>query len=129
VATIIPMPIEKREPPEPPQPIDDWDRWVSVAFVGIASASDYDDDLAHGSQQLLLWTLLEKKFADVPDAPPFTDFPDAPPSPDDTAAFARYAVKRLLKALTASGEEKRIAAEAAHAVFERLVIRGDWGVP
>ena len=119
MTNIIPMPIEKRGPPEPPQPVDDLDRWVSVLFI---CTGLYDDD---GSRELLLHTLLTQKFSDVPDAMPsqlrdeiLRELRD--PSPNRavlTAALARYAVKRLLKALTANDEERRRARQASDATF------------
>lgn len=98
---------------KPPQPVDDIDRWVSVMFIacGIKGADD------EGARQLLLFSLLQK-FADIPDAPPTQNFSALA---RDVPALARYAVKQLLKALTASGEERKRAGKAADILFERLV--------
>jgi hypothetical protein len=115
-ATIIAMPIEEREPPEPPAPGDECGRWISVAFIacGIKSAGADDE----GARQLLLWSLLDK-FADVPDVWE----PAVMPTRDNAPAFARYAVKKLLQALTASDDERQRAARAMDTLFERVFPR------
>jgi hypothetical protein len=139
MTNIIPMPIEKREPPEPPQPVDDLDRWVSVFFtcIGLAGLDDDDHD-DRDARKLLLHSLLTQKFSDVPDAMPsqlsdeiLRELRD--PSPNRAvlaAALARYAVKRLLKALTANDEEKRRARQASDATFAIFAgLLGDEGAP
>jgi hypothetical protein len=116
MSTIIPMPIEKREPPEPPQPIDERERWVNVAFCAVAVVAIPDSYWSTEARQAHLRALLETNFSDVP---------DAMPSPDDIPAFARFAMKRLLKALTADNETRQRAEKIADAVFEEMVLEGD----
>jgi hypothetical protein len=102
---------------------------VGVLFISTGIAGLSDDDLAHGSRELLLWSVLNSKFSDIPDTMPssLTKFAEAPypkPSPEDIAALARYAVKQLLKRLVAlhgDSEERRRAAQAADMVFEMFV--------
>jgi hypothetical protein len=65
-----------------------------------------------------LFSLLQK-FADVPDV---WDS-HVMPTRDNAPAFARYAVKKLLKALTASDDERQRAARAWDILFERVFPR------
>jgi len=68
------------------------ERWVHVGFSAIAIIGKPADQ-----QDIFLRFLLKDWFADVP---------DGLPSPDDTTdAFARYAVKLLLKGLLDDGSD------------------------
>ena len=88
-------------------PVAEKDRWVAVGFCAIAIIG-----LRANEQDVFLRSLLARWFSDVP---------DKAPTPDDAQAFARYAVKLLLRSLIDDGSDgnrmraaKELTLEAMH---------------
>jgi hypothetical protein len=80
------------------------DRWTSVAFIAAAGLAGND----RKTRQLFLQSLLDAKFADVP---------DKQPALDDMQAYAAFAVKLLLRTLTDDSDTMREAGERTAEYF------------
>jgi hypothetical protein len=81
-------------------------RWLNVAFVAAIIAGHRHEE------RLWLGTLLRGDFKDVP---------DKQPDPNDTEAYAAFAVRTLLEVLTEDTPAIQQAGEAASQVGRQLL--------